>query len=226
MDAMAVVRMLLRRWYLVLLPVIAAGVIVAPELLARPAGTSGYNVSIRYTAAQVLEAIPERDGDYQDVWLASELTVDAFTEWVRHSRFIEAVRAELAAAQGQTFDTAWLGFGSDNDKAIGRIDIGWHDPEQLEAIVAAAVTVLTEQNGAIFPQLGGVNAEVELLDEPQIVGSPPPIASRLGPALKLMVALLGGIALALLAEAADPYVRRRAQLEDAAVRVLATVPRK
>jgi capsular polysaccharide biosynthesis protein len=225
MDAMAVVRMLLRRWYLVLLPVIAAGVFVVPELLARPTGTGGYNVSIRYTAAQVLEAIPERDGDYQDVWLASELTVDAFTEWVRHSRFIEAVRAQLTA-QGQTFDTDGLGFGSDNDKAIGRIDIGWHDPAQLEAIVAAAVVVLTEQNGVIFPQLGGVNAEVELLDQPQVVGAPPPIASRLGPVLKLFVALLGGIALALVAEYADPYVRRRAQLEDAAVRVLAAVPRQ
>ena len=225
MDAMAVVQMLLRRWYLVLLPVIAAGVIVAPELLARPTGTGGYNVTIRYTAAQVLEAIPERDGDYQDVWLASELTVDAFTEWVRHSRFIEAVRAELAARR-YTFDTAGLGFGSDNDKAIGRIDIGWHDPAQLEAIAAAAVAVLTDQNGAIFPQLGGVNAEVELLDQPQVVGSPPAIASRLGPVLKLLVALLGGIALALLAEYADPYIRRRAQLEDAAVRVLAAVPRQ
>lgn len=225
MDAMAVVQMLLRRWYLVLLPVIAAAVIVAPELLARPTGTSGYNVSIRYTAAQVLEAIPERDGDYQDVWLASELTVDAFTEWVRHSRFIEAVRAQLAA-QRHTFDTTGLGFGSDNDKAVGRIDIGWHDPAQLEAIVSAAITVLTEQNGAIFPQLGGVNAEVELLDQPQIVGSPPAIASRLGPVLKLLIALIGGIALALLAEVADPYVRRRSQLEDAAVRVLAAVPRQ
>lgn len=225
MDAMAVVQMLLRRWYLVLLPVIAAGVIVAPELLARPTGTGGYNVTIRYTAAQVLEAIPERDGDYQDVWLASELTVDAFTEWVRHSRFIEAVRAELAARR-YTFDTSGLGFGSDNDKAIGRIDIGWHDPAQLEAIAAAAVAVLTDQNGAIFPQLGGVNAEVELLDQPQVVGSPPAIASRLGPVLKLLVALIGGIALALLAEYADPYIRRRAQLEDAAVRVLAAVPRQ
>lgn len=225
MDAMAVVRMLLRRWYLVALPVIAAGVMIAPALLAGPTGSGGYTVSIRYTAAQVLEAIPARDGDYQDIWLASELTVDAFTEWVRHSRFIAAVRAELAA-QGQTFDTAGLGFGSDNDKAIGRIDIGWHDPAELEAITGAAVTVLSEQNGIIFPQLGGVNAKVELLDAPQIASSPPPIANRLGPVLKLVIALLGGIALALMAEAADPYVRRRAQLEDAAVRVLASVPRK
>jgi hypothetical protein len=86
--------------------------------------------------------------------------------------------------------------------------------------------VLTERNGTIFPQLGGVNAEVELLDQPQIVGSPPPIASRLGPVLKLLLALLGGIALALLAEYADPYVRRREQLEDSAIRVLAAVPHK
>lgn len=224
MDAMAVVRMLLRRWYLILLPVIVAGVLVAPDLLAQPTGSGGFSVSIRYTAAQVLDAIPERDGDYQDVWLASELTVDAFTEWVRHSRFLEAVRAELAS-MGQTFPTDGLGIASDNDKAVGRIDIGWHDAEQLDIIADAVVNVLQGQNGQIFPQLGGVNAQVELLDEPRVVASPPPIASRLGPVLKLIVALLGGIALALLAETADPYIRRRAQLDDAALRVLATVPK-
>jgi capsular polysaccharide biosynthesis protein len=225
MDAMAVTRILVRRWYIVLLPVLVAGVLLTPELLARPSGSAGYTVSIRYTAAQVLDAIPERDGDYQDVWLASELTVDAFTEWVRHSRFIEAVRGELVA-MGQDFPTDGLGIDSDNDKAVGRVDIGWHDPDQLDVIVDAVVTVLRERNGEIFPQLGGVNAQVELLDEPRVVGSPPPIASRLGPAIKLLVALLGGIALAVLAENADPFVRRRAQLDDAALRVLAAVPKR
>lgn len=225
MDATAVIRMLLRRWSLVVLPVIVAGVIVAPEVLARPTGNSGYNVSIRYTAAQVLGAIPARDGDYQDVWLASELTVDAFTEWVRNSRFIEAVRAQLLQS-GQSFSTDGLGFGADNDKAIGRIDIGWSDEGQLAAIAAATVEVLKTQNGAIFPQLGGVNAQVELLDEPRITTSAPPIASRLGPVIKLLVALFGGVALAVLFEASDPFIRRRAQIEDMALGVLATVPRE
>lgn len=225
MDAMAVLRMLLRRWYLVLLPVVVAGVIVAPDFLARPTGAPSYNITIRYTAAQVLEAIPERDGDYQDVWLASELTVDAFTEWVRNSRFIEAVRATLASA-GHTFPTDGLGIGADNDKAVGRIDIGWHDAAQLDAIAHTVVTVLREQNGAIFPQLGGVNAQVELLDEPRVVEIGAPIGSKLGPAIKLVIALIGGVALALAVELLDPVVRRRQQLDEAAVRVLATVPKQ
>jgi len=225
MDGTAVFRMLLRRWYLLVLPLIAAAVVVVPDLLARPAGSTGYTAAIRYTAAQVLEAIPARDGDYQDVWLASELTIDAFTEWIRNSRFIEAVRAELAAT-GQTFSIEGLGIGSDNDKAVGRIDIGWHDAAQLEAIADAVITVLTEQNGAIFPQLGGVDAQVELLDEPRVAASPPPIANRLGPVLKLALALIGGIALAVLVEWADPYVRRRGQIEEMALGVLAAVPRE
>lgn len=225
MDAMVVLRMLLRRWYLVLIPVIVAGVLVAPELLARPSGTTGYNVSIRYTAAQVLEAIPARDGDYQDVWLASELTIDAFTEWIRHSRFLEGVRAELVA-KGFDFPTDGLGFGTDNDKAVGRIDIGWHDPEQLEAITNATVAVLSTQNGRIFPQLGGVNAQVELLDEPRVASVAPPIASRIGPMLKLAVALLAGIALAVLVELADPYIRRRRDLDEAALKTLSAIPRR
>lgn len=224
MEPAQIIHILLRRWWLVLLPVVVAGVFVAPDLLAAPSGNTGYNVTIRYTAAQVLEAIPQRDGDYQDVWLASELTVNAFTEWIRGSRFMGAVREELAA-RGATFSTDGLGFGTDAEKSVGRIDIGWHDAEELEAITTAVVAVLKDRNGAVFPQLGGVNAQVQLLDTPQVVPAPPPLTSRLGPMLRLLVALAGGVILAIALDSLDPVIRRREQINGQALRVLGTVPR-
>lgn len=224
MEPTQIIRILLRRWWLVLLPVIVAGMFVVPDLFAAPSGSTGHNVTIRYTAAQVLEAIPQRDGDYQDVWLASELTVNAFTEWIRGSRFLAAVRDELDA-QGASFSTDGLGFGTDAEKSVGRIDVGWHDPDELSAITAAVVAVLAEQNGVVFPQLGGVNAQVQLLDTPQVVPAPPPLTSRLGPLLRLLVALAGGVALAIAFDSLDPVIRRRDQINSQMLRVLGTVPR-
>lgn len=225
MEPTQIMRILLRRWWLVLLPVIVAGVFVVPDLLARPSGSTGFNVTIRYTAAQVLEAIPQRDGDYQDVWLASELTVNAFTDWIGGSRFLAAVRDALAA-KGATFPIDGLGFGADAEKSVGRIDIGWHDPDELTAITTAVVNVLTGQNGAVFPQLGGVNAQVQLLDTPRVVPAPPPLTSRIGPVLRLFVALAGGVLLAIAFDSLDPVIRRRDQINRQMLRVLGTVPRQ
>ena len=105
MELLMIVRVLLRRWYLVLIPVVVAAVLVVPDMLGDgPAVSGGYTTTIRYTAAQTLEAIPDRQGDYQDVWLASELTVRAFTEWVRTGRFAEEVAQEADAAEEQSFD--------------------------------------------------------------------------------------------------------------------------
>ena len=42
--------------------------------------------------------MPDRDGDYQDVWLASQYTVDALTDWVRTASF----RGEIRDALGET----------------------------------------------------------------------------------------------------------------------------
>lgn len=224
MEPTQIIRILLRRWWLVIIPVLVAGLFVVPDLLAPPSGSTGYNVTIRYTAAQVLEAIPQRDGDYQDVWLASELTVNAFTEWIRGSRFLDAVRAELAA-QGASVATDGLGFGTDAEKSVGRIDIGWHDPAELGSITSAVVAVLTEQNGAVFPQLGGVNAQVRLLDTPLVTAAPPPLTSRLAPFLRLLLALAGGVALAIAVDSLDPVIRRRDQINRQMLRVLGTVPR-
>jgi len=213
---------LLRRWYCVILPVLVVGLMVSPDLLARPNG-GGYTASIRYTAAQVLDAIPNRDGDYQDVWLASELTVNAFTDWVLGSRFQQTIREQLAEQQ---IEVDGFSVSAENEKSVGKITLTSGDEAQLTAITAAAVEILQSTSSEIFPQLGGVAAQVELLDAPTVSSVPAPIASRLTPVIKLILAAVAGVVLALAIEYADPYLRRRAQLESAGVTVLSAVPRE
>lgn len=226
MELMQIVRVLLRRWWIAAIPVVIVAVFVAPDLLASPTGQSGgFTTIVRYTAAQELDAIPNRDGDFQDVWLASELTVNAFTEWVRTNRFAEEVAAE-ATAQGLEIDAAALNIAADNARSIGQVFLSWPDADELVTIADAAFTVLTTRNHEYFPQLGGQPANVELLDEPRIAPAPPPITDRFEPLLRLGLAVLAGLGLAFLVEYLDPTLRSRDELEALGLRVVATVPRE
>lgn len=225
MELMLVLRVLSRRWYLVLIPVVVVGALTARDLLPNLQGSSGgFVTTLRYTAAQVLDAIPQRDGDYQDVWLASELTVNAFTEWIESSEFAQAVNT-LLAGEGLEVDTSGR-FATDNERSIGVIEIRWDDAAQLEQIIRAATDVLANRSSDYFPQLGGEPAQVELLDNAVISSVPPPITNRLRPLLQLAVALLAGIVLAFLAEYFDPVLRRREQVEALRLPVIASIPRE
>lgn len=209
-----------------MIPVVVAAIFAVPALLRdTPADSGGFTTTLRYTAAQVLEAIPGRDGDFQDVWLASELTVNAFTEWVRSSRFAEEV-ALAAAEQGLTIAPGALVIRSDNERSIGQVFINWPDEAELRTLVDAAILVLQTRNQAYFPQLGDVPAQVEILDEPRITPAPPALPDRFRPLLQLGLALLAGIGLALLVEYLDPTLRDRYDAESTGLVVVATIPRR
>jgi capsular polysaccharide biosynthesis protein len=225
MEILLFLRVLLRRWYLVFIPVVIVGVVTARDLLgSMPAVSGGFVTVVRYTAAQDLGAIEGRDGDFQDVWLASELTVNAFTDWIESSQFAGEVNRFLAQ-RGLEVDTTGR-FNTDNERSVGVIEIRWEDAAQLEQIANAAIEVLQTRNGDYFPQLGGTPAQVELLDDPVVSPSPAPITNRLRPLIILGMTLLAGIVIAFLAEYFDPVLRRREQVEALRIPVVGSIPRE
>jgi capsular polysaccharide biosynthesis protein len=225
MELMLILRVLRRRWWLVLVPLVVVVVIVIPDLLRnRAAASGGYTTFISYTAAQVLD-VPGRDGDYQDIWLASQLTVNALTDWVRTGSFAEEVARNLAA-QGIEINPTTLGIAADNDFSIGQLFLSWPDEAQLKLIAAAAIDVLGTRTQAYFPQLGDHPAQVRVLNEPLIAAAPPPIVDRFAPLLKLGLGLVAGVGLAFLAEYLDPTVRGREQVEALGLPVIASIPRE
>lgn len=226
MELIQVLRILLRRWYLVLIPALVAAAITLPDLLSnREAVSGGFTVTIRYSAAQVLEAIPNRDGDFQDVWLASEFTVNAFTDWVRTSSFIAEIQ-QAAAASGVEINPAAVGIGADNSHSIGVLTISYPDGDVLATITQAAITVLESRAQDYFPQLGAQPARVTILDTPQVVAAPPPIANRLGPVIRIGVGLFFGVMLAFLVEYLDPTLRRPEQVEQLGLTIVAAIPKE
>ncbi len=226
MELRLIARILRRWWWLVVIPVAITVVLAVPLLLRRGAASGGFTTTISYTASQSMTAIPGRDGDYQDVWLASELAVNALTDWVRSNTFSANVSA-WAGEQGVLIkDTALLGISADNERSVGQIFISWPDADQLGTIAQGAINVLEHYNDTAFPQMGGVPAEVRILNNPVIVPAPPPLTDRFAPLIRIALGLLAGIALAFLAHYLDPVLRGRDDLESLGLPVVASIPRK
>jgi capsular polysaccharide biosynthesis protein len=219
-EFIRLIRIMLRRWWLIVIPVVLVGLVAVPALLRPDAQGGGFATSFRYSAAQELN-LPERDGDYQDVWLASEFVVNAFTEWVRSSTF----RDELQEALGEDVDLSLLGIASDNARSIGVVQMSYPDGELLANIVEQAIYVLQERNQVYFPHLEGESARVTILDAPVVVPAPAPLTNRFAPLLQLGIALVLGIGLTLLADYFDPTLREADELTQYGVDVLARIPR-
>lgn len=226
MEWMRPLQVVFRRWFLVVIPVAIVALFTLPDLLTLgPAAVGGFTTTIRYTAAQQLNAIPDRDGDFQDVWLASELTVNAFSEWIRSSQFAAEVRAALAA-EGLEIAPGAFSLMTDNDRSVGVIAINGADASEVESVALAAIRVLQTRAQVYFPQLGDQPAQVTLLDQPIVNAVPPALPNRLRPLLQLAIAVIGGIGLAFLAEYFDPILRRREQVQGINLSVIATIPRE
>lgn len=226
MELLILWRIVRRWWWIGIIPVIITAALAVPALLNRtPAASGGFGKTIQYSAAQSLEAIPRTEGDYQDIWLSSELTVNAFTEWIRGTSFKEEVIA-AAARQGVTIDPNTFPMFADNARSVGRIDIGYPTAEGLDAISAAIKEVLTTRSQVYFPQLGGEPAAVTIISETPSTPAPPPIANRFEPLLRIALGVLAGIVLMALVHYFDPYLRSRSEVTSSGLRVLGTIPRK
>lgn len=225
MELMQMARIILRRWWLVLIPVVIAGIWVAPDLLNRsPTAAGGFSTLIRYSAAQEYDALPPRDGDLQDLWLASELTVNALTAWVQTQSFRSEVAMKTAEA-GLEIDPNALGIAADNERSVGKLELSWPDSAELEIIARAALDILQTRSGAYFPQMGSTAPDVTLLDTPQITPAPPPLTNRFAPFIRVGLGLLAGLGLAFLAHYLDPTLRRREDVETLGLPVLAHLPK-
>ncbi|MFN8531240.1 MAG: hypothetical protein U0670_21775 [Anaerolineae bacterium] len=225
MELIQFARIFLRRWWLIAIPVAITAALAIPALLNRAPATGGFSTRITYSAAPNYDAIPRTDGDYQDIWLSSELAVNAFTDWVRGGAFKDEIAAALAG-ENLTIDPAQLGISADNARSVGRLYLSYPDAEALQSISDAAITVMRTRSQDYFPQLGGAPANVTVLDQAPISAAPPPVTDRLGPFLRIGLGLLAGLGLALLAHYLDPSLRRREDFDALHIPLLSSIPKR
>jgi len=227
MELRQLVKILLRRWWVIAVPAVVAlayagyGYVTAP-----PSG--GFSTSLRYTASVSTSAVePE---NYEDAalapWTSSEYVTNALADWVRTGSFAEEVSAELADSYEFEVPPGAIqsSIAADNERSVMVLFLSWGDPAQLEIIAEAATTVLQEKSGEYFPQIGEVGVEVIALDDPVVGAVPPPLTARVEPLIRFGLGLVAGVALAFLVEYLDPTVRERGDIEAMGLAVLAEVP--
>lgn len=223
MEHREIIRIILRRWWLIALPLVLSAVMAIPDLLnAGAAVNAGFSAQIRYSAAQK-QNMRSSERDYTDVWTASEYTVHALTDWVRSASF----RAEMARVLGEMQGSlAGLQIAADNARSVGVVYLSHPDHESLGAIANAALVVLGSRSHSYFPQFGGDAAQVTILEEPAIAASSPPLPSRLAPVIRLGVALLIGLALGVFAEFVDPTIYHQDALRRLGMPLLGSIPKE
>lgn len=225
MEFSILVNIVRRWWWLMLIPVAITAALALPDLLNRGGVSGGFSSVISYSAAQSMQAIPRTEGDYQDIWRASELTVDAFTDWVRGSAFADEV-ASAAGENGVTLDPRALAFAADNEGAVGRVYLNWGNADELNIIADAVIRVLETRSQAYFAQLGGEPAAVTILHRAPVTAAPPPLTDRFGALLRVGIGVIAGVGLAVLAFVLDPVLRRRDEIERMGFKVIGSIPKR
>jgi len=214
-------KILLRRWWLVVVPVLVVTVYTAATY-APP--SSVYQVVMRFSAGTKPAGLSEEYDRYYP-WLTSEYIANGLADVAETGLFAQAVAARLGEPDlAASIQPAIV---SDNAQSILVVYLTWPDAEQIVAVAEAITAELTENGAAYFPQLADIEPAVRLLDAPVPVSLAPGLRTQLmGPAIKIGLAFVVGVSLALLYHYLDPTVRESAELERLGLGVLAEIPRR
>ncbi|HEC33630.1 MAG TPA: hypothetical protein ENI37_02815 [Chloroflexi bacterium] len=216
-------KILIRRWWLVIAPVLVVAVHTVVTYHPPP---PTYQVVMRFAAGTIPAGL-SLDYDRYYHWLTSEYVANGLADVAETGAFAQAVAARLAA-EGLRVDPAAVqgAIVTDNVQSILVIYLTWPDLDQARAIGKAVADELTQNGAAYFAQLEGLEPAARLLDQPAPVPLPPGLrAQLLGPAVRLGLALAVGIGLALVWHYLDPTIREPEELEALGLPVLAQIPR-
>ena len=214
-------KILLRRWWLVVVPVLVVAIYTAATYT--PPGPV-YQVVMRFSAGTKPAGL-SADYDRYYPWLASEYVANGMADVARTGVFAEAVAERVG-------DTGLAGaiqgaIVTDSAQSVMVVYLTWPDPVQIVDVADAVSAELTQNGAAYFPQLTGVEPAVHRLDTPSPVALAPGLRTQLmGPAVKIGLALVVGVALALLWHYLDPTIREAKELEEMGLPVLAKIPKK
>lgn len=214
-----------RRWLLVLIPALI--VLIAGLVTYQPPPPM-YNAGVRFIVGQQ----PADDGALLDEqryynWLTSEYIVNGLTDWVKGGQFAQAVSTFLAG-QGHEVPPHVIqgGLVSDNARSMLTISVTYGEPEQLAVIMDGVIAVLQADNAQALPQLGGETAVLTQLDNPVVNPLPAGIRGQLELPLRILLAVIAGVGLALLVEYLDPTIRDRREAQQLGLDILGEIPKK
>jgi capsular polysaccharide biosynthesis protein len=214
-------------WKRIWIPALLLAVVLVVSLVLRRPTSPQYQASGRVLVdVPPLEAVEGMGFDPRlTAPQATEYLVDDFTQFVSSQAVADAVSQRLAG-QGIQVPPGVLqsSTASEQIHRVVTIRVTWADPNEALAILNAAVEVLMQEAPAYFGRLGLEQPQVTLFDGPGVSPVPPTLSERLDLPVRLLLALLAGIALAFLLDYVDDSIRGRQDLEEMEIQVLAEVP--
>lgn len=213
-----------RRWWLAVTPAV---VVVAYLLVTYRPPAALYQVVTRYAAGTTV-AVTSDDYDRYYPWLTSEYVANGLADVALTGAFAEAVAARVGTAGFQPSPAAiQQAIVSDNAQSILVVYLTWPDTEQAAALADAISEELSSNSASYFPQLEGVGPAVQRLDSPYVVQTSAGLRAQLtGPAVRVVVALVLGIGLALLWHYLDQTLHEADEIEALGLQVVGKIPRK
>lgn len=220
MELRLMLKILLRRWWLVVLPVVIVGAI---SLVTYQAPAPTYATTLRFSVGYAPDAQTTSLYDRRyPAWLASEYIAGGLSDWAKTGDFAQAVADE--AGQGITAGEAAAAIVSDHLRSIVVLYLNGGDAARLTAIGEAAIKVLQSRNRVVFPQ-NGAGATVTALDSVAVGAAPPSLRARLDIPIRLALGLVLGVALAFAAHYFDPRVRDRGEVEALGLNIIGEIPK-
>ena len=196
-------QILLRRWWLALIPaIVVLGIGLATYRQPAPVYQVGIRFTVGYTPDTSATSLYDK---YYSAWLASEYIAFGLGEWAKTGDFAAEMSREL---QKQNIDipTAALAgrVATDVKRSMITMYLQGSDARQLEAIATAAITVMQTRNAQAFPQLGPNGATVRAVDPPVVGQVPLGLRAQLDLPIRVALALGVGIALVFFAHYISP----------------------
>lgn len=224
MELKAYAKIVMRRWWLVLVPVAMVLVYVAATY-APPA--TMHQVVVRFSTGTTPAGL-SLDYDRYHPWLVSEYIAKGLADVAETGVFAEAVAARLGQVGLNTSAGAVeRAIVTDNARSIVVVYLTWPDPIEAALVAEALADELVENSGTYYPQIGDLGPAVRLLDNPEPMALPPSIRAQLAePAVRIGLALFTGVGLAFLWHYLDPTVQEAEELEELGWEVVARIPRK
>ncbi|MCL4487770.1 MAG: hypothetical protein M1570_06525 [Chloroflexi bacterium] len=195
----------------------------------RPRPAPVYQATVRFTIG--VNAPPARDVTGYDpiltAYQASEYIRDDFVELIPSDTFADDVNAELASMgdAGIKIGKGNLSAAVEKQHRLMSMTVTWNEPAQAQQIANAAVKNLSDNNAKYFAQLGSAGAAVTVVDQPSVAEVGASLRERLDIPIRVLIALLAGIALAFVLDYLDDSVRDGRDAEALGLRVIAEIPR-
>lgn len=212
-------RIIWRRWWLI---AVLVGSVLVVSLVTYHKPEPVYQATMRFAIGiEGEEPVSAISGEGRsDAWLASEYLADDLSEVLKGGDFAARIseRVGFGVPTGVIF--------ASREHRIMTVSITWANRDQVQAIAEAVGAAVEDVGPSYFPQLSGVQAKAVLIDGPGIGLVGRSLKDRLDLPLRLLVALIAGVALAFLWDYLDDTIRDKAEMEALHVPVLGEIPRR